>query len=66
MGTIIAHEFNKGDNVTVTDKHTCLSVPIAWPCYVVDIDGDVYVMRRRAFNTPTFRVGKYYPHMKKD
>jgi hypothetical protein len=63
---VIAHKFNIGDNVTVIDKHTSLGV-IAWPCYVKDIDGDYYIMKRRdVFNSNIFRVGKYYPHMIKE
>lgn len=59
-------EFNKGDNVLITDHHTSLGIPISWPCYVMDIDGDVYIMRRREFTSEPFRVGKYYQHMKLD
>ena len=65
MATNKAHEFNVGDNVTVTDHHTTVGV-YQMPCYVESIDGDYYIMRKREFKTVRFTVGKYYPHMKKD
>lgn len=63
-------DFKKGDNVTVYDLHTSVA-PFAWPtaCYIVDVDldRDMYIMRKRSFtDTRTFEVGRYYPHVTKD
>jgi hypothetical protein len=62
---MIAHDFNVGDNITVTDHHSSVGV-YSIPCYVQEIDGDYYIMRKRDFTSAPFRIGKYYPHMKKE
>lgn len=62
---IQAHEFNVGDKVIVTDHHTTVGA-YQIPCFVESIDGDVYIMRKRDFIVTRFRIGKYYPHMKKE
>lgn len=59
------HEFNIGDNVTLIDHHTTVGTYLI-PCYVESVDGDYYILRKRDFKTTNFRVGKYYPHMRKD
>ena len=62
MGTNKFHDFSIGQNIVVTDK--CSSVGIYQiPCYVVGIDEDYYIIRKRDFTSQPFRVGKYYPHM---
>ena len=61
-----AHEFKIGDKVLVKDQFTTVGIYLI-PCYVLDIDGDYYIMKRRDFNNSIpFRIGKYYPHMEKE
>lgn len=60
-----AHNFNVGENITLIDKHSSVGV-YQIPCFVESIDGDYYVLRKRDFVVTRYRVGKYYPHMKKD
>ncbi len=66
MATLPKTNFKIGENVTVYDYHTTVA-PMAWPtaCYIVDIENDYYIMRKRSFSdSRTFRVGMYYPHVK--
>jgi|WetSurMetagenome_2_1015567.scaffolds.fasta_scaffold116989_2 hypothetical protein len=62
---ITPHNFAIGDNITVTDKHSSVGV-YRYPCRILRIEGDYYVIKRRRFDAVEERIGKYYPHIEKD
>lgn len=64
MATLPKTNFKKGDNVILLDYHTTVSPPYMIPCYVQDIEGEYYVLRKRDFKKVEYRVGMYYPHVK--
>ena len=63
--TVTPHEFNIGDKIIITEHHSTVGI-YQIHCYVKDIDGDYYVVRKRDFTSRPFRIGKYYPYMIKE
>lgn len=61
--TKIIHDFKVGDKVAVTDHFSTIGTYTTL-FYVIDIEADYYILKKRSFINEVSRIPKVYQYMK--